>query len=153
MTPGLILLDSERPKLFTILVFLSTVGLIKKSHIKATRAIRAVLGKYFGNNFVSFYLQVKPMNCNIIPVNTDRHGMDPQSLGDVMSSWSPADAQDPNSRIPKIMYLIPNGGNPTGHTLTEERKRKIYEIAQKYNILILEDDPYFYLQFQKVCRD
>lgn len=92
---------------------------------------------------------VKPMNCNIIPVNTDRHGMDPQSLGDVMSSWSPADTQDPNSKIPKIMYLIPNGGNPTGHTLTEERKRKIYEIAQKYNILILEDDPYFYLQFQK----
>ena len=76
--------------------------------------------------------------------------MDPQSLSDVMSSWSPADVDNTQSRIPKMMYLIPNGGNPTGHSLTEERKREIYKIAQKYNLLILEDDPYFYLQFNKV---
>ena len=90
------------------------------------------------------------MNCNIIPINTDQHGMDPQSLCDVMSGWSPADIDNPQSRIPKMMYLIPNGGNPTGHSLTEARKREIYKIAQKYNLLILEDDPYFYLQFNKV---
>lgn len=92
---------------------------------------------------------VKPLNCNIIPINTDKHGMDPESLSDVMSSWSPADVDNTQSRIPKMMYLIPNGGNPTGHSLTEERKREIYKIAQKYNLLILEDDPYFYLQFNK----
>ena len=90
------------------------------------------------------------MNCNIIPVKTDRHGMVPESLHSIMSVWSPDDTDNPESRIPKMMYLIPNGGNPTGHTLTEERKHTIYEIAQKYNLLILEDDPYFYLQFKKV---
>ena len=93
------------------------------------------------------------MNCNIIPINTDQHGMDPQSLSDVMSDWSPADIDNPQSGLPKMMYLIPNGGNPTGHSLTEERKREIYKIAQKYNLLILEDDPYFYLQFNKVSSN
>ena len=103
-----------------------------------------------GKKRVDCIFQVKPMNCNIIPVKTDKHGMVPQSLSDIMSTWSPADANNPQSRIPKIMYLIPNGGNPTGHSLTEERKHEIYKIAQNYNLLILEDDPYFYLQFTKV---
>ena len=67
-----------------------------------------------------------------------------------MSSWSTSDVTNENSSIPKLLYLIPNGGNPTGHGLTENRKRDIYRLAQKYNLLILEDDPYYYLQFKKV---
>lgn len=40
------------------------------------------------------------------------------------------------------------GGNPSGASTTVERKRKIYEIAQRHDLLILEDDPYWYLQFE-----
>ena len=83
----------------------------------------------------------------MIPVKSDKNGLDPSDLEAVMSKWTVSDCD-----IPKLLYLIPNGGNPTGHGLTEDRKKKIYSIAQKYNLLILEDDPYFYLQFEKVCK-
>lgn len=87
---------------------------------------------------------LKPMDCELIPVQSDKNGLDPGDLENVMSQWHVSD-----NDIPKLLYLIPNGGNPTGHGLTEDRKRKIYSIAQKYNLLILEDDPYYYLQFNK----
>ncbi len=35
-----------------------------------------------------------------------------------------------------------------GATQTEERKRQIYAICSEFNILIMEDDPYYYLQFK-----
>ena len=55
-------------------------------------------------------------------------------------------------RRPKIMYINPTGANPTGTVLPLDRRRKIYEIASKYDLLILEDDPYYYLQFTKGNR-
>jgi len=61
-------------------------------------------------------------------------------LRSLLSSW-------PSERPkPKVLYLIPTGQNPSGATLPEERRREIYAIAQQYNLLILEDDPYFHLQ-------
>jgi kynurenine/2-aminoadipate aminotransferase len=91
------------------------------------------------------------MDCDLIPVRSDKHGLDPSNLEQVLSRWDNSDITKDNSGIPKLLYLIPNGGNPTGHGLIEERKRRIYSIAQKYDLLILEDDPYYYLQFKKVC--
>jgi kynurenine/2-aminoadipate aminotransferase len=44
-------------------------------------------------------------------------------------------------------YTIPTGANPTGASLTLERKKTLYRLAQQYNLLILEDDPYYFLQF------
>ena len=55
-------------------------------------------------------------------------------------------------RRPKIMYINPTGANPTGTVLPLDRRRKIYEIASKFDLLILEDDPYYYLQFTKGNR-
>ena len=46
-----------------------------------------------------------------------------------------------------MLYTVPVGGNPTGVSQTLERKKEIYEIARQHNLLILEDDPYYYLQF------
>lgn len=39
------------------------------------------------------------------------------------------------------------GQNPTSGVLSLERRREIYSLCQKYDILIVEDDPYWYLQF------
>jgi aromatic amino acid aminotransferase I len=38
------------------------------------------------------------------------------------------------------------GQNPTGGTLSLERRKKIYALCQKYDVLIIEDDPYYFLQ-------
>ena len=47
----------------------------------------------------------------------------------------------------KAIYVIPNFQNPTGITTSAEKRRKIYEIACKYNIFIIEDNPYGDLRY------
>ena len=45
-----------------------------------------------------------------------------------------------------MLYTIPTGANPTGASLTIERRMKVLEIATKYDLIVIEDDPYYYLQ-------
>jgi len=49
--------------------------------------------------------------------------------------------------IPRVLYIIPTAQNPTGCSYSESRRREIYAICQRHNIIIIEDDPYYYLQF------
>jgi DNA-binding transcriptional MocR family regulator len=46
----------------------------------------------------------------------------------------------------KILYTIPCASNPSGISASLARKHEIYRIAQQHDLLILEDDPYYYLQ-------
>ncbi|XP_073433421.1 kynurenine/alpha-aminoadipate aminotransferase, mitochondrial isoform X1 [Dendrobates tinctorius] len=92
---------------------------------------------------------VKPLGCNLIGVPTDQHGIIPQALKDILSRWRPQDVIIPEKKSPKILYTIPNGGNPTGASLTRDRKIEVYKIAQEYDLIIVEDDPYYFLQFNK----
>ena len=39
------------------------------------------------------------------------------------------------------------GHNPTGYVLSLERRKEIYAVCSKYDVIIVEDDPYWYLQF------
>ncbi|OYU46075.1 MAG: aspartate aminotransferase [Burkholderiales bacterium PBB4] len=48
---------------------------------------------------------------------------------------------------PKFVYLIPTFGNPSGGLLSLERRKKVLELAVKYDTLIVEDDPYGDLYF------
>jgi len=50
---------------------------------------------------------------------------------------------------PKFVYLIPTFGNPSGALLSLERRKKVLELAVKYNTLIVEDDPYGDLYFNQ----
>ena len=43
---------------------------------------------------------------------------------------------------PKMMYLIPNFQNPTGRTMSLEVRKQVLTLAKKYQVLILEDNPY-----------
>nr|XP_061810834.1 kynurenine/alpha-aminoadipate aminotransferase, mitochondrial-like [Nerophis lumbriciformis] len=87
---------------------------------------------------------LQPLGCNIVNVPSDQHGMIPAALKEVLSRWDPSD-----SRRPKVLYTIPNGGNPTGASMTAQRKKEVYELARIYDMLIIEDDPYYFLQFDK----
>ncbi len=46
-----------------------------------------------------------------------------------------------------MLYTVPTAANPTGGSQPLERKIEIYEIARKHDLIIVEDDPYYYLQF------
>lgn len=43
---------------------------------------------------------------------------------------------------PKFIYTIPTFQNPTGVTLAQDRRQKLAELAEKYDTIVLEDDPY-----------
>ncbi|MBN2118113.1 MAG: PLP-dependent aminotransferase family protein [Anaerolineales bacterium] len=49
---------------------------------------------------------------------------------------------------PKFIYILPNFQNPSGYTLSLERRQKLVEIADKYGVPIIEDDPYGQLRYE-----
>lgn len=52
-----------------------------------------------------------------------------------------------NSNV-KLIYVIPNFQNPTGRTMSWEKRKAVYELAKKYDVIILEDNPYGDLRFE-----
>ena len=50
--------------------------------------------------------------------------------------------------LPKFVYDVPTGNNPAGVILSLERRRHLLQIASKYDLLILEDDPYQLIQLE-----
>jgi len=49
---------------------------------------------------------------------------------------------------PKFIYVLPNFQNPSGATLSLERRKKVIELADKYGVPIVEDDPYGQLRYE-----
>ncbi|EFA86768.1 hypothetical protein PPL_00573 [Heterostelium album PN500] len=84
---------------------------------------------------------------NMVALEMDDEGIIPENLVSILSNW------DYKKRFPKLMYLIPVGQNPTGLIYSQKRKLEILSIAKRFNILILEDDPYYFLQFPKEGQD
>jgi 2-aminoadipate transaminase len=53
----------------------------------------------------------------------------------------------------KFFYTIPNFQNPSGATPSQEKRKKLYELSIKHNLIILEDDPYGELYFEGKDED
>ncbi|KAI0768332.1 pyridoxal phosphate-dependent transferase [Trametes elegans] len=79
-----------------------------------------------------------------VPVSIDTGGIIPEELERILATWDPA-----RGRRPHVLYTVPCGQNPTGSTLSLERREKIYSIAQRYDLIIIEDDPYYFLQYDR----
>ena len=77
-------------------------------------------------------LGAKPVG---VPLNDD--GIDTEILEKTL-------AETPNARF---IYVIPTFHNPMGITSTLENRKKVYELAKKYGVMILEDNPYGELRF------
>jgi kynurenine/2-aminoadipate aminotransferase len=86
---------------------------------------------------------LRPMGVNIIGIDTDHQGLKPEHLEETLANFN---QRYPTFKKPKALYTIPTGQNPGGSTVTLERRKRIYQIACKYNFLILEDDPYWYIR-------
>lgn len=69
-------------------------------------------------------------------VPTDDEGLIPEELPTLIER-----------ERPKFLYTIPNFQNPTGVTLTAERRKTLYSIAARYGLIVLEDDPYGALRY------
>jgi aromatic amino acid aminotransferase I len=78
-----------------------------------------------------------------LPVAMDEQGLLPDDLDKLLFNWN---IEERNARKPSLLYMVPTGQNPTGATQSRERREKIYAVAQKHNLYIVEDEPYYYLQ-------
>lgn len=92
-------------------------------------------------------LQLKPFKAVLIPVAQDHFGMIPEKLEQALEDWKKKIVKEGCGKMPKMMYINPTASNPTGTTIPLERRKEIYEICCKYNIVILEDDPYYFMHF------
>jgi DNA-binding transcriptional MocR family regulator len=79
---------------------------------------------------------------NTVPLDAD--GMVTTALEALLQAKA-----DRNERQPKFIYTVPSGHNPGGVTLSLERRRHLLELARRFDLLILEDDPYQLVQLEK----
>ncbi|KAF3011470.1 hypothetical protein E8E14_005287 [Neopestalotiopsis sp. 37M] len=81
------------------------------------------------------------------PVAMDGEGITDIALEDTLATWG---VKHPGVKRPHVLYLVSVGSNPTGVSMGSERRRKIYEICVKYDVIIVEDDPYYFLQYPEI---
>ena len=72
-----------------------------------------------------------------VGVEMDEDGMKMDALEETLKAHPEA----------KLVYTVPNFQNPTGRTMAADRRKKLAELAAKYNVLVLEDNPYGEIRF------
>jgi DNA-binding transcriptional MocR family regulator len=75
----------------------------------------------------------------IVPLPMDDEGLDPEALEAELRT-----RREP----PSFLYTIPTFQNPSGRTLSTERRRRIAEISADHGLAVLEDDPYGLVRFE-----
>ena len=70
--------------------------------------------------------------CNLAGVPVEADGMNIEKLEEAIK----------NATNPRFIYTIPNFQNPSGATMSLEKRKAVYDLAKKYGLLILEDNPY-----------
>jgi 2-aminoadipate transaminase len=78
---------------------------------------------------------------DVVHVPMDADGMIPAELESTLARLQS------EGRVVKFLYVVPNYHNPAGVTLSLERRPQILEIAHRYRVLVLEDNPYGLLGF------
>lgn len=75
---------------------------------------------------------------DLLEVTVDDDGLDVERLEYLVGK---------QGRVPKAIYTIPNFQNPSGVTMSEERRRRLVELAHRWGSVIIDDDPYGLLRF------
>jgi aromatic amino acid aminotransferase I len=84
-----------------------------------------------------------PQGVKVAGVGVDAGGLRADALDKVLTEW---DASVRGGPKPFILYTVPTGQNPTGSTQSAQRRKEIYAVAQKHDLIIFEDEPYYFLQ-------
>ncbi len=77
-----------------------------------------------------------PYGAEYVTVPMDEHGMVTEAVEEALRSG------------PKFIYVLPNFQNPTGVSLSLERRKKLIELADRYGVPVVEDDPYGQLRYE-----
>jgi 2-aminoadipate transaminase len=79
---------------------------------------------------------------DVIHVPVDRDGIEPAGLADALERC------ERDGRPAKLIYVIPTFQNPSGASLSLERRAAVLELAVRHDVLVIEDDPYSALRFE-----
>lgn len=79
---------------------------------------------------------IAPYGADYITVPSDENGLCTDALEEMLALK------------PKLMYVLPNFQNPSGVTLSLERRKQLVELANRYGVPVVEDDPYSQLRFE-----
>ncbi|ERN51608.1 PLP-dependent aminotransferase family protein [Alkalihalophilus marmarensis] len=81
---------------------------------------------------------------HFISIPIDEQGLQTEKLEKMLEDRSAKDMP-----LPRLLYTIPTFHNPTGTTMTAARRKHVIKLAEEYNFLVLEDDAYGDLYFEK----
>lgn len=88
-------------------------------------------------SFIGSLNTFRSYNAKLVGVKVEPDGMNTEELEKALKN-------NPNT---KLIYTIPNFQNPSGITMSLEKRKKVYELAKKYGVLIIEDNPYGDLRY------
>lgn len=88
-------------------------------------------------SFIGSLNTFRSYNAKLVGVTVEPDGMDTDELEEKLKD-------NPDT---KFIYTIPNFQNPSGVTMSLEKRKKVYELARKYDVLIIEDNPYGDLRY------
>ena len=80
----------------------------------------------------------KAYGCDFVEAPTDKDGIIIEKLETLLQ----------NTANVKMIYVIPDFQNPTGKTWSYERRKQLAQVASKYNVIVVEDNPYGELRFE-----
>ncbi len=89
-----------------------------------------------GPSFLGTLQAMKLYGANLVPVPMDEGGIRLDALEDAI-----------RRHRPKLLYVVPNFQNPTGCTMALDRRAKIAALAEQYDFVVAEDDPYRGLRY------
>ena len=91
-------------------------------------------------SFVGGLNAFRSYGANLVGVEVESDGINIEKLKETIK----------NTKNVKLIYTIPNFQNPSGVTMSEEKRKALYEIARENGIFIIEDNPYGELTFDGV---
>jgi 2-aminoadipate transaminase len=77
------------------------------------------------------------LGAEVVPVAMDDEGLDPDALEAALAAGTTS-----------FLYTIPTFQNPSGRTLSSERRRRVVELARAHGVPVLEDDPYGLVRYE-----
>jgi 2-aminoadipate transaminase len=101
-------------------------------------------------SFVSAIAAFRGSGARFLPAAMDTQGLVPEELSASLEELqkTAGGSSDYAQNMPKFIYTIPDFQNPTGLTLSVKRRTGLLEIAERFDLLVVEDIPYRWLRYR-----
>lgn len=91
--------------------------------------------------YIGFSGAAKLLGIDIVPIPNDEFGINLDALENCYKSAIS------KNKTPRLLYIAPDYANPTGLTMSDERRKNLVKITKQFNILIVEDHAYNYFSY------